>query len=249
MKNLIDISKEEYSLLNRYIGQGKINASLIFFGNEPGTSEGDIIHTIKSLQEDEHTDLGSGFLLNEGYSKPTRSEFVNFMSKLYLACKDKDINWLYDLSPEYNKKLINHNNLPLSEKDMCLLNLRPIPRATEDTWEYSGIDVKGYHRLWNFHLKGHYSDPEQQLRLKTFEVVFKKRTGLVIGIGDKANKRKFFEKIYPDIQFIKSDLPTHTIYFDTKYKIVLSDYFNSRNGIKMSGLRELYEFLESRHLV
>jgi hypothetical protein len=103
--------------------------------------------------------------------------------------------------------------------------------------------------LWNFHLKRHYSDPEQQLRLEAFNTFFKSRTGLVIGIGEKENKRKFFEKIYPKIKFIKGDLPSHTIYYDTKHKIVLSNYFNSRNGIKMKGLRELYYFLISKNLI
>jgi len=249
MKNLIDISKEEYLLLNRYIGQGKLNASLVFFGNEPGISGLGIPDTLNFLKKEEHTPINSGFLLKESYSKPTSSEFVNFMTKLYLALKDKDITWFDDLTLEKKSIFDEHNKKSLSEKDICLVNLRPLPRATQDTWVYSNIKEKGYHRLWNFHLKGHYSDPEREIRLETFKEFFRTRTGLVIGIGDKENKKKFFEKIYPGIQFIKSDLSTHSIYFDTKHRIILSNYFNSRNGIKMSGLRELYEFLISRHLI
>jgi hypothetical protein len=39
------------------------------------------------------------------------------------------------------------------------------------------------------------------------------------------------------------------IYFNSDLRIILSNYFNSRNGIKMIGLKDLYKFIISRKFI
>jgi len=245
----IAINKEDYNLLNQYIGQGKLNASLVFFGIEPGMAGTGWTDTLKFLKEEPHYEIGSGFLLKESYSKPTSSDFVIFTTMLYLALKNKDDKWVKDLDTLEKVEINKYINMSVQEKDVCLVNLRPLPRPTQDTWVYPDIDVKGYNRLWNFMLKGHHSDSSKEVRLSVFKQFFDERTGLVIGIGEKENKKKFFETIYPDIIFHKSILDNHTIYFDPIRKIILSDYFNNRNGIKVAGLNDLYKFITSRKFI
>jgi len=245
----IAISKKEYSLLNKYIGQGRINASLVFFGNEPGTAALSIPDTLKFLEKIEKVPVDKGFLIETSYAKPTTSDFVRFISRLTLSLKHNDERFVGDLTKQGEVFINEHICIPNQEKDICLINLRPLPRPTQDTWVYSNINDKDYLRKWNFMLKGHYSDNDKEERLKILETFFLNRTGLVIGVGEKENKKKFFEKIYPSIEFHKAHLDHHSIYFNIPQKIILSDYFNNRNGIKVIGLLDLYRFITSRKIV
>ena len=91
--NLIDISKEEYLLLNRYIGQGSPSASLIIFGNEPGTSGLSIPETLIYLKDkewgfDKNNYGHNSFTINESYSFPVGSEFARFSDRLALAIEN-----------------------------------------------------------------------------------------------------------------------------------------------------------------
>ena len=249
MMSLIDISNEEYSLLNRYIGQGKPNTPIIFFGNEPGTSHVGVKDTIEHLKHDDRYDVSTGFMLKESYAHPTTSDFARFIARLCIGLKYEDDRWFYSLTNLGKITLNEHISSPLSLKDYSLVNLRPLPRPTQDTWDYSNIDKKDYLRKWNFTLKRHYSDSHKEERISVLKTFFDKRTGLVIGIGEKENKRKFFEYLYPEIEFFKADLDNHSIYFSISSNIILSDYFNNRNGIKTIGLKDLYDFMISRKLV
>ena len=97
MTNSIAISKEEYQLLNKYLGQGDYKTSpLIFFGNEPGTANSSIPATIEFLKNAVKNPVGTGFLANTSYSNPTTSEFVRFISRLTLAVQRKDTKTRFD---------------------------------------------------------------------------------------------------------------------------------------------------------
>jgi len=245
---LIDISKEEYSLLNRYLGQGRPDASLVFFGNEPGTSQLSIKNTIDYLTLSPKTLIKTGFLIDESYAKPTTSDFARFISRLTLALKHKDDRWVDNLSTLGKIAINDHICKSNLDKDICLVNLRPLPRPTQDTRVYSNIDVKGYNKLWNFTLKRHYTDFHKEERVYALKEFFDQTSGLIIGVGEKENKKRFFETLYPKIKFYAAELDNHKIYFNPG-KIILSNYFNNRNGIKLSGLKDLFKFIISRKYI
>ena len=252
MKNSIAISKDskEYQILNTYLGQGRPNASLVFFGNEPGTTGLGVEDTIKYLETAKRSaTFGNGYLIETSYSKPITSEFARFISRLTLAINHKDSRFLGELSTKGSVAINEHICKPNSEKYICLVNLRPLPRPTQDTWDYPNINRKEYNKSFNYTLKKHQSDYIDCFRVDALLKFFMETNAVIIGVGEKNNKRAFFENQYPFPKFHTAHLDSHTIYFNIHYKIVLCDYFNSRNGIKLEGLKDLYKFITSRKFV
>lgn len=264
MMNSIDISREDRLLLYNYLGQGFIDKKIIIFGNEPGLAGvNDLPDMIKRIKEGEiiYSDdlFGSKefpFQLSESFTHPTTSEFARFVSRLDLAITHNEPRFLKELSVQGNVALNEHIFKPISEKNSSLINLRPLPRPTQDTWIYSNIDKKEYNKEWNFSLKRHYISPEGIRRVQGIKKLINhpvrhQNHGIVIGVGEKENKRIFFESLFKEYNesFYKINLDSHSIYFHSTLRIILCDYFNSRNGIKLSGLKELYEFLVNRKLI
>ena len=247
----IDISKDsqEYHILNTYLGQGRLDASLVFFGNEPGTSGSGVKDTIEYLKEAEKFNISNGYLIETTYSTPISSEFTRFISRLTLALKNKELRFLGELSQPGKVKINEHVCKPNVEKDICLVNLRPLPRPTQDTWDYPNINKKGYLKSFNYTLKRHSSDYIDCFRADALQKFFHRTDALIIGVGEKKNKRAFFEKQYPFVKFHTANLDHTTIYFNLKEKIILCDYFNTRNGVKLSGLTDIYNFIISRKLM
>lgn len=242
--NLIDISKEKQILLNQHLGQGKPNASLVFFDSDPETPHYPIKNIIDFLiLTSPKYKCGDGFTIDEAYSHPTTSDSARFISRLTLAIKHKDSRWVNNLSNlgniSINKHIFESNN----NKDICLINLRPLPYHTRDTWVYSNINIKEYNKTWNFTLKRQVIDELKTNRISYFKSFFEYSLGLIIGVGDKENKKKVLEQIYPKIKFEEIDLITHKVYFSKDHAVILSDHFNNRNGIKLEGLRHLYNFI------
>jgi len=259
MTSSIDISKEDTDLLYQYIGVGKPSAKLVIFGNEPGLANSDIFDTINKIREKSVGDkfLGGGrfsgihfsYTLLENWSHPTTSEFARYISRLALALEHKNTGFLGELTTLGKVAINEHIYKPVSEKSLALINLRPLPRPTQDTWEYSNVDKKEYNKEWNFRLKSHQMTPNGESRYFGIRDFIRDSEGVVIGVGDKENKKAFLEKAFhwdKEFEMHKAVLDTHTIYFNPKYKIILSNYFNSRNGIKLVGLQDLYKFITTR---
>ena len=222
-----------------------------FFGNEPGTSGKDVISTIKYLKNStDKLKIGKGFLLKESYTSPVNSIFARFIARLMLGIEYKDERWFEELSSQGTTAINSYILKPLSEKNICLVNLRPLPRPTEDTWDYSNINKRDYLRNYNFTLKKHYSDSNKELRMSIFKEFFNEtKDSLIIGVGNKENKKLFFEILYKDSKFCQINLDSMDIYYEPEYKIILSDYFDYRGGVKLQGLKELFRVIISRKLM
>jgi len=269
MTNSIAISKEDKDMLYQYIGIGWPDAKMIILGNEPGLASRDLSFTLDKIRKISgsgsglawgggvFSDVRMAYTINEAYANPTTSEFARFITRLSLAIEHKDERFLGELSIAGKAKINDYIYRPLRERNVALLNLRPLPRPTEDTWIYKGIDKKEYNKEWNFRLKRHQMTDRGKERMWGIRDFTRWETrnnldNIVIGVGDKENKKAFYEKVFhyeDDFEFHKANLDSHSIYFNLKHKIILSDYFNSRNGIKLRGLRELYNFLLSRKLI
>ena len=256
MMNSIAISKEDRLLLYRYLGQGTCDKKIIILGNEPGLAGvndlPDMILKIRNGSVTKGYEIGKHvpFQLSESFSHPTTSEFARFGSRLELAVTYNDPRFIGELSEQGKIAINNHIFKPISEKNSSLLNLRPLPRPTQDTWIYSNINRKEYNKEWNFGLKRHNMTPEGMERVEGIVRFIQNVTdGIILGVGEKENKKLFFKKFFPNDEFWKINLDSHSIYYNSKRKIILSDYFNSRNGIKLQGLKELYDFLISRKLI
>ena len=248
---MMNLNRKDYNILNTYIGQGSPLAPVIFFGNEPGTSGKDIISTIKYLKTSkDKLKIGKGFLLKESYTYPVNSTFARFIARLMLGLEYKDERWFGELSSQGMIAINSYILKPLSEKNICLVNLRPLPRPTEDTWVYSNISKKEYQRNYNFTLKRHYSDSDKELRMNIFKEFFKQtKDSLIIGIGNKENKKSFFDILYENSNFCQINLDSMDIYYEPNYNIILSDYFDYRGGVKLQGLKELFRVIISRKLM
>lgn len=257
MTNSIAISKEDRLLLYRYLGQGYHDKKIIVLGNEPGLSGvndlPDMIQKIRNGRVTKGYEIGKlvPFQLSESFTHPTNSEFARFGSRLELAITYKDDRFLGELSQQGKVAINNHIFKPISEKNSSLLNLRPLPRPTQDTWIYSNINRKEYNKEWNFGLKRHSMTPEGKERIEGIKrfIMNKNPDSILLGVGEKENKKHFIKKLFPLEDPILINLDSHSIYYYPNKKIVLSDYFNSRNGIKLQGLRELYNFLLGRKLI
>lgn len=66
---------------------------------------------------------------------------------------------------------------------------------------------------------------------------------IIIGVGDKENKKRFFEQMNKNIQFTKQKIGDIELYVGNTHRIILTNYFNNRNGIKISGLHDLYRYI------
>src|SRR6056297_1232296 len=138
MKKSIAISKEDKILLYNYLGQGYYDKKIIVLGNEPGLAGvddlSDMIQKIRNGQVTKGYQLSKQvpFQLSESFAHPTTSEFARFSTRLELAIIYKDPRFLGELSPQGKIMINNYIYRPISEKISSLLNLRPLPRPTQD---------------------------------------------------------------------------------------------------------------------
>jgi hypothetical protein len=248
---MILTSRQKY-ILNQCLGGGPLDrASVLIFGNELGTLEtGNLETTINKFISDWESGrkfhAGIGFLtLNIG-SPPVNSTFLQFIARLMLALNHKDERFFDKLTDEGKVFLNNYIMNELFKTDTAIINLRPLPQSTERHWGYEDIDEKEYYKMFNFMLSRSSSNPWRNLRVqnmkKAFEIAFSKKC-LVLGIGDKNNKKAFFEKemkVEFESKMLNEDVE---VYVSFNPKIILSNYYDNRNGIRLSGLKEIYNFI------
>jgi len=248
------LTEDQLLMLNKCVAQGPIDkASVVIFGNEFGTAggEGDTERCVNRFMHEFATrkllQIGEGFSTIEIDSPPVNSTFLQFISRFMLARKYKDERFFGELSEEGKVVLNKYIMYDLYRKDSAIINLRPLPRHTERHWDYSNIDEKEYNRQYNFSLKKPLNDKYKEIRLTAMKEAFQlAKNALILGSGDKDNKKKFFETIYPDIKFEEYILLGNVkIYVSEFPKIILSNYYDHRSGVGLNGLKEIYRFVNT----
>lgn len=250
------LTNQQFDLLNRCIGGGPINeASIVIFGNELGTADGGTTEqTIKNFEIDwtkgPMIQTGEGFVsLNIG-TPPASSTFLRFISRLALALRHKEDRFFDELTNTGKVLINNYITTELYRTDTAIINLKPLPQSTERHWDYENINEKEYHKQYNFGLKKRPSDTWSDLRLQSIKSGFElAKNSLILGSGNKQNKKAFLETIFPSIKFEEISLSDkNQIYAAKNPKVILSNYYDYRNGIKLSGLKEIYHFILSNNL-
>jgi len=250
------LSNEQLSLLVRCIGGGPINtAKILIFGNELGTSEGGntertIAHFEKNWTTDKILQIGSGFSsLNIGIP-PVNSIFLQFISRMALAIRHHDDRFLKTLTPAGKAFVNDYIMHELYRTDTAIINLRPLPQSTERHWNYENINEKDYYKQYNFTLRNKPSDTWSDIRSQILKEGFElAKNSLILGAGDKNNKRAFFKYIFPNIKFEEITLNLQTqIYISHQPKIILSNYYDNRNGIRLIGLGDIFKYISYNKL-
>jgi hypothetical protein len=243
------LTTEKQKFLSSCIGSGPLDkASYVLFGNELGTASGKTPErTIEKFENDWKENvlkIGDGFSSLHIDTPPVNSTFLQFFSRLVLALKYNDERFLGELSFKGKTFLYNFIVNELYRYDTAVINLRPYPQSTERTWEYTNINEKEYYKSYNFSLRRSSSDSLRDCRFEILKNAFElAKNSLILGSGDKHNKKAFLEKIYPKIKLETVKLETIEIYFSEYPKIILSNYYDNRNGIKIKGLQEIYKFI------
>jgi len=230
-------------LLHQYIGYGFLDkSSVIFFGNEFGTA-GTPFEDVKNnfLETIDY----NNYLINPKYFSPSiKSPFLQFVSRFMLTIETNNLLWLDEKLTKENKLILNNYIVDkLYKEHSCVINLRPLPRPSERVWIYENINQKDYLNQWKFSNKISLNE-FTKIRLNILRDTFNKSIDkIIIGIGDKESKKKFFEYIYPNIKFEQIKLDKNMIYYNLEQKIYLSNYFDHRCGIGIDGLTLLYKFI------
>jgi len=251
------LNNEQSIFLHKFIGYGPLNkAQIVIFGNEfgAGAGLGNTELTIKRFIEEHKTkqilSINEGFTIIDRNSPPVTSTFLQFISRLLLALKYKDERFLDTLTNEGWTYLNNYIMNSLYRDNSAVINMKPFPQPTENHWCYENVNESNYMNMYNFKVKYHAPNKFRDFRLKVLKEAFDMaHDALILGAGDKFNKKSFFETMYPSIKFsqiILNDIVE--IYFSKSPKIILSNYYDNRSGIKLLGLREIYRFIIKNNL-
>ncbi|WP_103109497.1 hypothetical protein [Brevibacillus reuszeri] len=161
---------------------------------------------------------------------------------------------------DYYRNIGDYANSGLYRKQAkvgsALLDLRPLPRRDESQasseWPYSNIEENDYNNAFDF--RNHRSMSEESKEFRDRRANYLKKAiqefsfPIIVGIGAKEVKKLFFEK-YLRATFLpqktisltknKDEVHVSEPLDGTDTVVILSDYFNSVNGIGLNGLRKL----------
>jgi len=244
------LTNSQYELLSKCVGAGQLDsAPIVIFGNEPGIAGARDIEHALSIFESRYNagkifKIGEGFSIVSNDSQPVNSIFLQFCARLELGLKHRREEFFDQLSLQGIAVLNNHIMNSLFNGNSSLINLRPLPRSTERLWVYSNIKEKDYYKLYNFNRKGDFTDQFKQQRMQVMKQAFSMiKDSLILGTGDKHNKKEFLKLMYPNILFEEINLDGLQILVSRYPRIILSNYYDHRSGIKLSGLKQIYNFI------
>lgn len=251
------LTTEQIELLFKCIGGGPIDrASIVMFANELGTAEAPTTkEAIEKFQRDWTSNpvypVGEGFFTTTIGSLPVNSIFLQFVARMALAVYHKDERFFGTLSGPGKAVLNSYIMNELYRTDVAVINLRPLPRSTEKHWDYENIEEKGYLNLFNFTSRRSHESSWKNLRLSAMKNAFDLcKNSLILGSGDKHNKKAFLETIYDGIKFEYITLNNGTqVYVSKSPKIILSNYYSSYNGLGLSGLKEIYNYITKNNMI
>ena len=247
------LTDDQILMLHKHIGYGPIDtARILVFGNESGTAgEPTLELSIKNLIEKYKTrkllNIGEGFSITEIDTPPVNSTFIQFIGRLCLAVRYQDTRFFGMLTPQGRNLLNNYIMNSVCREHSALINLRPFPRPTERIWPYENMLKKDYNNNYNFKRRHNQQNELTKMRIQILKDAFELNTkSIIIGSGDKENKRAFFQTIYPEIEFKEVIYDELITYITLKpKKIILTDYFDNRSGIKIAGLLKIYKLITS----
>ena len=221
---------------------------ILFIGNESGTAGRSVQDYIERLTYPEKYKSEANIDSEKESSPQRRSPMLQYMNRLRLYSIDLNPQWLKpksEMESDLYDRVINESWC--AGNTVHLLDIRPLPRPTEDKWPYVNIDQKLYLRAFNrFDSEGSnpYTDwvrirkTHLQKKIETFTTI-----KCIIGAGNPNMKMKFLKELFPQVQFDsiigqsgnKFLVGTH----DKGFKIIVCKFLNHQNGIGYSGLNDL----------
>jgi len=252
------LSNEQLDILFRCVGGGPIDkAKILVFGNELGTAEGggNTEVTINKFVNDWTSKptlkVGPGFVTTSIGQMPVNSVFLQCISRMALAIRYKEDRFFDQLTGEGRAVLNKYILEELYRTETAVINLKPLPQSTERHWDYNNVNESKYHKLFNFNLYNAPDSPWKQLRLSVMKEAFKIcQNALILGSGDKHNKKTFLKLMYPEVEFEDIILENNIqIYVSKKPKIILSNYYSPYTGLGLDGLKILYHYIEKSGLI
>jgi|GEM_PF-6427308 len=254
---MIDITKEQLAILNSFCGTGDfLNADIIFFGNEEGLG-GDNLEKVLSERIGEskrnnciipNKPLNGHYRTTWAVEKETaRSQMLQFQVRLLLFLNNPKENWfalkeeaplIFEQIKEYQRVNLYRENNNYNLKS-ALVDLRPLPRYNETEWPFKNLDRQQYISAFKFTKRAKvdklYSDLKEE-RIKIIQNLFHAchNVKVIVGIGDKDSKKRFFEVLFVEIVFETIWLSDKTCFhatIDLNGKLVhifLSNFFDYR---------------------
>jgi hypothetical protein len=221
----------------------------IIIGNESGIGNADSIEEFLQSHLGESTEI-----VEVRQPKRINSPFLHFISRITRALENKQGNWFApkDQCDVYDQIVYES----FYSESTHLVDIRPLPRPNESVWPYEGIDEKLY--LQGFRKMSSKDEAIQNLITKKIEALreqisFYKNLEVIIAPGAAPMKKKFLENLFPGIQFETHSIETtirKLTYLSAEYyidgrkvKIVVTAFFDSKNGIGYEGLRQLFELI------
>jgi hypothetical protein len=244
--------------LFRCVGGGDIGAAkIVVFGNELGTAEGGgntevtVNKFINDWASDHVLTLNEGFVPLHIGTLPVNSVFLQCISRMALAIRHKDDRFFDALTGEGKAFLNKYILEELYRTDTAVINLKPLPQSTERHWDYTNIDENRYQNMFNFTLYRSPDSPWKQLRLSVLKEAFQvAKNALILGSGDRHNKKAFLELMYKDVKFESVTLENDIhIYVSKTPKIILSNYYSPYTGLGLDGLKILYHYIAQSNMI
>ena len=268
---------ENLDKLVRFCGYGDFkNSNIIFLGNEEGLG-GDEIEDAINLRITDHwnnaqfvneVDHKKGYYIHLDKKNDAKGPFNLFCARLMIQLNEKKKDDFYFQKQSENSvafekikefkinSLFNEskNNYELSS---ALIDYKPLPRRTEgDNYKfYEKFDERFSSKLYSMATRlDNGADKFHKELVATRAEVLKnvlnisENVKVVIGIGAKNEKLKYFKKFFKIAQDFKGLPLAHgkvECYFgkvkinNREIPVFLSDFFQSGRGIGLKGLQKL----------